>query len=307
MSLAESHDGAPSSARPARRLAATVSRVFGWLPPPGLVLLAIVSIQVGAAIATQLFAAFGPTGMVFLRIGLAALMLLALWRPRLDATVRAHWRLLLLYGLALALLNYCFYQSIARIPLGVAVTIEFMGPLAIAVFGTRRLPEFLWIGLALFGVLLLAPEIGGALDPVGVGYAVLAGIGWAVFILLSVRVGRLFEGGNGLALGMTVAALMLLPFALPDLGGAPAAPGLLLAAFAVALLSTTIPFSLEFEALKRMPPRTYGVLITLEPAIAVMVGAVLLSESLTWRSLLAVTCVTLAAIRITLLDRRGRR
>ena len=299
-SLAQSQpQGSPSSGP----LTTAVSRAFGLIPPPSLLLLAIVSIQVGAALATQLFAALGPTGVVFLRIALAALMLLAFWRPRLDATVRAHAGLLLLFGLVIALLNFSFYQAIARIPLGIAVTIEFMGPVALAVFGSRRLPELLWIGLALFGVLLLAPEIGGDLDPLGVGFAVLGGICWASFVLLSVRVGRLFERGSGLALGMGIAAVLLLPIGVSGLGTALAEPSLLLAAFAVALLSTTIPISLEFEALKRMPPRTYGVLITLEPAIAVMVGAALLGESLTWRSLLAVTCVTAAAIKITLMDR----
>ena len=303
-SLAQSQPQGSPSGGP---FATAVSRTFGLIPPPGLLLLAIVSIQVGAAFATQLFAALGPSGVVFLRIGFAALMLLAFWRPRLDATVRANLGLLLVYGLVIALLNFSFYQAIARIPLGVAVTIEFMGPLALAVFGSRRLPEFLWIGLAVIGVLLLAPDIGPTLDPLGVAFAALGGLCWATFVLLTVRVGRVFERGSGLALGMTIAAIALLPTGLPGLSAGLAEPALLMAAFAVALLSTTIPFSLEFEALKRMPPRTYGVLITLEPAIAVMIGAALLSDSLTWRSLLAVTCVTAAAIKITLLDKGKNR
>lgn len=294
----------PPGGPPSRAPVGALARAYGAVPPPLLVLLAIVSIQVGAAYATQLFAALGPTGTVFLRLGLTALMLLAVSRPRLDRTLRENAGLILLFGATIALLNFSFYQAISRIPLGVAVTIEFLGPLSIAVATSRRLPQFLWIGLALVGVLLLAPKIGPELDPLGIGFAVLGGTCWASFILLSVKVGRAFARGGGLALGMSVGALLLLPFGLLALGTALAAPALLLGALAVALLSTAIPFSLEFEALRQIPPRTYGVLVTLEPAVAVLVGTVLLGETLGPRSLLAVACVTLAAIGITLLDRR---
>ena len=241
--------------------------------------------------------------MVFLRTGFAALLLLIVWRPKLDKTVREHAGLLLLFGASIAVMNLCFYHAIARIPLGIAVTIEFLGPLGIAVATTRRLPELMWIAVALIGVALLSPDIGETLDPLGVVFAAVAGACWGSFVLLSVRIGKLFEHGSGLALGMTVASLLLLPFGYDAVGTAFSDPFLLAAAFGVALLSTTIPLSLEFEALKRIPPRVYGVLITLEPAIAVLVGVVLLSESLTPRILLAVGCVTLAAVMITRMAR----
>ena len=290
----------PDGGPPPRAL----TRVLAAVPPPGLVLLAIVSIQVGAALAVHLFASLGPEGTVFLRVAISALLLFAAWRPALDRQVRDHLGLLLLYGAVMAATNLCFYQALARIPLGIAVTIEFMGPLALAVVTSRRLPDFLWIALAVLGIAMLAPRIGDGLDPVGVGYAVASGIGWGSFILLSKRVGQIFERGNGLALGMAVGALVLMPFGLPASTVVLTEPLLLLAVVGVAILSTTIPFSLEFEALKRMPPRSYGVLVTLEPAVAVMVGAMLLGDALNIRALFAVACVTTAAIGITMFETR---
>ena len=290
---------------PGGGLPALLSRTIGAVPPPGLMLLAIVSIQVGAATATHLFADLGPAGAVFLRIGISAVLLCLAWRPSFDRRVRENAGLLLLYGLVIGAMNLSFYHAIARIPLGIAATIEFMGPLAVAVATSRRLRDFLWIALALGGALLLVPDIGERLDPLGLGFAVLGAAGWASFILLSIRVGRAFERGSGLALGMVVAAVLLVP-----IGGRGAAvafmePELLAIAFAVAVFSTAIPFSLEFEALKRIPPRVYGVLVAMEPAIAVIVGIVLLDQSLTLRTGLAVALVTTAAVGITLFD--GRR
>ncbi len=299
--------GRPPDAPLSDGLAGTAARALSAVPPPGLMLLAIVSTQVGAAVATSLFAALGPDGTVFLRVAFSAVLLMLAWRPRLDRAVRRHLGLLLLYGLVIGTMNFCFYQAIARIPLGIAVTIEFVGPLAVAVATTRRLPDFLWIALAVTGVALLAPDLGERLDPLGVAFAVLAGACWAGFVLLSVRVGKALPKGDGLALGMVAAALVLLPFGQAGAVVAFGDPLLLMAALGVALLSTTIPFSLEFEALKRMPPRVYGILVTLEPAVAVMVGTLLLGEILNLRSLAAVVCVTTAAIGITLLDRRRER
>jgi inner membrane transporter RhtA len=290
---------------PGGALGGIFARVVGAVPPPGLMLLAIVSIQVGAAVAVQLFATLGPEGTVLLRVGISALLLGIAWRPRIDERVRAHLGLLLLFGVLIGAMNLCFYNAIARIPLGIAVTIEFMGPLAVSVATSRRLAHFMWIGLAVFGVLLLAPDFGQRLDPVGLGFAALGGIGWACFIFLSIRVGRIFERGTGLALGMAVAAIFLLPFGFRGAAVAFVEPALLAVAFGVAVFSTAIPFSLEFEALKRVPPRVYGVLVTMEPVIAVIVGIVLLNETLTLRTALAVACVTVAAVGITLFD--GRR
>ena len=291
--------------QPGAGLLAATTRTLGAIPPHGLIVLAILSIQVGAALAIQLFDSLGPGGTVALRVTLSAILLWLAWRPALDANLRRHLGLILLYGLTLAGMNLLFYLSIDRIPLGIAVAIEFTGPLAVAVATSRRLRDFLWIGLAVVGVLLLAPDIGSDLDPLGVLYAALAGVGWGGFVLLSVRVGKAFKAGDGLALGMAVAAIALLPFSLPTVPTLVADPLLLAAALGIAILSTAIPFSLEFEALKRIPPRVYGVLITLEPAIAMAVGLVLLGEVLGPRALAAVACVTAAALGISLAN-RGR-
>lgn len=284
---------------------AVVSRALAAVPPPGLVLLAIVSIQVGATLAIKLFPMLGASGTVFLRVALSALLLAVFVRPAIDGLVRRHAGLLLLYGAVLAATNLLFYESIARIPLGIAVTIEFLGPLALAVATSRRAVDFLWVGLAAFGIALLAPDIGAGLDPLGVAFACLAGVGWASFILLTRRLGQVFEGNRGLCLGMIVAAFCLLPFGIVESAPVLTSPLLALAVLLVAILSTTIPFTLEFQALKRMPPRTYGVLVTLEPAVAVMIAALLLGQSVGFQALIAVACVTLAAIGSTLFGRGG--
>lgn len=303
------HGSQPGPGAPGGRFRRALSRGLGAVPPPLLVLVAILSIQIGAAFAVGLFPALGPNGVVFLRVLISAVLLGLLWRPRLDpelcGQLKAHAGLLLAFGLVIAGMNLCFYQAIARIPLGIAVTIEFVGPLALAVATSRRLPEFLWILLAAAGLLLLTPDIGGNLDPLGVAFALGGAAGWAGFVLIAKRAGQVFDSGIGLTFGMAAAAVMLLPFGAEAVPAALAAPALLLGVLAVALLSTTIPWSLEFEALKRMPARSYGVLVTLEPAAAVAIGILLLGETLTWATALAVACVTAAALGVTLHDRKG--
>jgi inner membrane transporter RhtA len=280
-------------------------RALGAMPPPGLLLLSILSIQIGAVLAIQLFPAFGPVSIVFMRVCFSAVLLIVASRPSIDRTMRTQAGLLLLFGFVIAAMNLCFYLAIARIPLGIAVTIEFIGPLAVAVGTSRRVLDFIWILLALLGIAILAPGVGGSLDPLGVVFALLAAAGWAGFILVSKRVGKIFKGSSGLALGMIIAALLLLPLGVFSGAAVLIEPLFLLGAFVIAVLSTTIPFALEFEALKRLPPRIYGVLITLEPAVAVMAGAILLNESLGPMTLLAVSCVTAAALGITISERRG--
>jgi inner membrane transporter RhtA len=184
------------------------------------------------------------------------------------------------------------------------VAIEFVGPLGVAVLTSRRPREFVWIVLAVGGLVLLTPEIGGGLDPLGVGLALVAGAGWAGFVLISPRVAR-DVGDGGLALAMAVAGLVTLSFALNAGGLERLDPWLLTGALAVALLSTALPLSLEFEALKRMSARAYGVMVTLEPVVAVLVGAVILSQALPPTALLAVACISIAAIGVNLTDRRG--
>lgn len=274
------------------------------VPPPALVLVSIVSIQLGAAVAVGLFDSLGPMSTTFLRIALSAVLLLVARWSQVDARARRHVGLLLLFGLVIGAMNLAFYGSIARIPLGVAVAIEFIGPLGVAALTSRRPREFVWIGLAAGGLLLLAPEIGGDLDPLGVALALVAGAGWAGFVLVSPRVAR-DVGDAGLALAMAIAALFTLPFALGAGGLERLDIALFAGALAVAVFSTSLPLSLEFEALKRMTARAYGVMVTMEPVAAVVVGAVILSQALPPNALLAVALITVAAIGVNITDRRG--
>ena len=281
-----------------------VQRALDAVPPPVLVLLSIISIQLGAVLAIQLFDSLGPIGTVLLRVAISALLLLAFARPALDSHLRRHLPLIILYGVLIGAMNLCFYLAIARIPLGLAVTIEFLGPLGVAVAFSRRPIDFFWVGLAALGIGLLSPSLGQDLDPLGAGFAALAGVGWGFMILVSKKVGRLFTGSSGLALGMAVAAVFLLPFGLAEGSLGALNLTLLLAAFGVALLSTTIPFFMEFEAIKRVSARTYGILVTLEPAVAVLAGVLFLGEALGWNGIFAVACVTLAAIGVTLSEKK---
>ena len=266
------------------------------VPPSGLTLLSILSVQVGAAFAKSLFPTLGPGGTVFLRIGFAALVLLALQRPALRGHSRDDYVAVILFGLVITMMNAAFYAALARLPLGVAVPLEFVGPLGVALAGSRRRLDLLWGALAATGIILLAPipTSHTTIDPIGVAFALLAGCGWAGYILLNIRVGRAFAGNAGLALSMVVAALAALPLGVPVgraiLGG----PRLLLIGVGVALLSTAIPFSLEHAALKRLPAHVFGVLMSAEPAVAAIVGVLLLGEALNARGLLALACVTVA-------------
>ncbi len=296
-------NGTPESPGP-HRDAGTFARAAAAVPPPGLLLVSIVSIQLGAAVAVHLFDSLGPAGTTFLRIVIAAGLLLAVTRRQISADARHHIGLLLLFGCAIGAMNLCFYGAIARIPLGVAVAIEFIGPLGVAALTSRRLRDFVWIGLAVAGLVLLTPDIGGDLDPLGVGLALAAGAGWASFVLISPRVAR-DVGSAGLALAMVAAALFTLPFGLVAGGLDRLDLGLLAGALAVAVLSTALPYALEFEALNRMTARAYGIIVTLEPVVAAMVGALVLGQALPPTALVAIGCVTAAAVGVTLSDRRG--
>ncbi|MEM7294649.1 MAG: EamA family transporter [Pseudomonadota bacterium] len=279
---------------------------FNAIPPPGLVLLAIAAIQIGAGVAIHLFPILGAEGTVAYRILFSVLLLLFAVRRRLGilwSAFRKHWLLLVIFGVCIGAMNLFFYQAIARIPLGAAVTIEFIGPLGIAVFGSRRLSHFLWVSLAVFGIVLLSPISGGDIDSLGVMFALLAGGCWAAFIVLAKRMGQAMPGNDALVVGMTIAAILMLPYAVPVAGELFSNPLVLAVAFGVALLSTTIPFTLEFHALKRMTTRAYGILISLEPAVGALVGAVILGERIGLQGMIAVACVVVAAIGITYTDR----
>src|SRR3954464_5707583 len=215
-----------------------------------LVMGAIASVQVGAAIATTLFDELGPAGTVLLRTGFAAVALLVVWRPRLRGRPAGSVRDAVLFGVVLAGMNLSFYAALDRIPLGIAVALEFTGPFAVAVAGSRRASDLLWVALAAGGIVLLSPAVHGSLDGLGVAFALLAGAFWAAYIVLAARVGRGFRGGEGLAVAMAVAALLLIPVGVVGGGGELARPGLLAVGLTVAVLSSAIPYSLELEALR---------------------------------------------------------
>jgi inner membrane transporter RhtA len=281
-----------------------MSRALGTVPPTGLLLLAIVSVQLGSALAIHLFATLGPSGTVFLRVAFGAVLVAIAAPPTIDRTLRTHAGLILLFGTVIAVQNLCFFHAIARIPLGTAVTIEFMGPLGVAVFSSRRPIDFLWIALAFAGLALLTPDIGTGLDPLGVMFAAVTGCAWAGFILMSVRVGKIFPGGTGLSPAMIVAALILTPFAVTSAEIFQIGPMVLLVVLGVAILSTTIPTVLEFEALKTMPLRKHGIILAIEPIIAMMVGAALLADTIETRGMIAAAAVMSAAIGATFTGRK---
>jgi inner membrane transporter RhtA len=266
------------------------------MPPALMVLLAAGSVQFGSGVAKTLFEDAGPGGTVFLRVAFAAIVLGALWRPRLAGVTGRELALAGLFGLALAAMNTAFYLSIERIPLGVAVTFEFVGPLGVAVFGSRRALDLVWVALAAAGIVLLS-DFGdfGSLDVVGVALALLAGCFWAAYILLGVRVGGAFPGGAGLALAMVVATVVLFPVGVADAGGALLEPGVLVTGAAVAMLSSAIPYSLELEALRKLPAGVFGVLMSLDPAVAALAGYVVLGEILGARELAAIALVVVAS------------
>jgi inner membrane transporter RhtA len=266
----------------------------------GLVLAAAVSPQVGAVIAVSLFDELGPAGAACLRLAIAAIILLAVWRPRLTGDLR----LAAAFGVALGLMNWSFYEAIARIPLGVAVTIEFAGPLLVGVIGSRRPLDVVWVALAAVGIVVLVDPAGGSMDPVGVGFALAAGACWMAYIYLSKRTGAAFPGGSGLALAMAVGALIVLPAGVIQANGALAEPDLLGSALVVALLSSVLPYSLELEALRRLPEAVFGVLMSLDPAIAALVGFVALGQDLGARELVAIAMVVVASIGATSLSHR---
>ncbi len=270
----------------------------GAVPPTSLVLLSIFSVQIGAAIAKNLFADLGPGGTVFLRISFAALVLTLLWRPRIRGYTRREYLVALIFGLTLAAMNFSLYIAIDRIPLGVAVTLEFTGPLGVALVGSRRALDLLWIVLAAAGILLLAPlgVLGTSdLDPVGVMFALLAGTFWASYIIFSARTGSAFPGGTGLVIALCIGTVVLLPIGILGGGYALLEPRLLLLGFGVAMLSAAIPYSLEMKALRKVPARVFGVLMSLEPAVAALVGFIILGERLGTKSIVAILLVSVAA------------
>jgi inner membrane transporter RhtA len=265
------------------------------VPSPALVLGAIASVQFGSAIAATLFARVGPGGAVLLRLVSASIVLLALWRPRLRGRTRRELVLAVMFGVVLAGMNLSFYQALARIPLGVAVTIEFVGPLAVAVSGSRRLLDLVWVTLAAVGILALTHVGAHGLNALGVAFALIAACLWAAYILLNARVGQAFERGTGLALAMLVASVVALPAGVIDGGTRILEPRTIAVGAAVGMLSSAIPYSLELEALRRMPSRVFGILMSIEPAMAALAGFVILGEALRGRDVVAIVLVAAAS------------
>jgi inner membrane transporter RhtA len=274
-----------------------IGRTFVAVPPTVLVMLGIISVQVGSALAKHLFVEVGSFGTVSLRLFFAAAVLVVLWRPslRLD---RRTWMVVVAYGVVLGMMNLCFYLALARIPLGIAVMTEFLGPLAVALLGSRRWLDALWAVLAAGGVVLLM-EGRGDLNLVGFLFALGAGIFWGLYILLGAALGRHTTEGNGLALGMVIAAVVAVPVGVADSGTSLLQPWILLAGLGVALLSSVLPYSLDLEALRKIPPRVFGVLMSLEPAMAALIGLVVLGEALHLTQWLAVLCVVAASAGAT--------
>ncbi|MEA2379781.1 MAG: inner rane transporter RhtA [Thermoleophilaceae bacterium] len=260
-----------------------------------LVLGAVTSVQFGSAFAKGIFDEAGAGGTVFLRVASAAVVLALIWRPPLRGHGRRELLVAVLFGLSLAGMNLAFYSALDRIPLGIAVTFEFVGPLAVAVFGSRRRLDLVWVALAAAGILLLSDFGGADLDGVGVALALLAGGFWAAYILLSVRVGRAFPGGSGLALAMLVATLPLAPVGIADGGAELLSPAVLAVGVGVGMMSSAIPYTLELEALRRLPAGVFGVLMSLEPAVAALAGFVVLGEDLVGREVVAIVMVVAAS------------
>jgi inner membrane transporter RhtA len=260
-----------------------------------MVIGAVTSVQFGAALAKSIFDDVGSGGAVFLRVFWAALALALLWRPRIRGLTRSQLWLVLLFGLSLAGMNFSIYAAIDRIPLGVAVTFEFVGPLAVAVLGSRRALDLLWVALAAAGILLLSDLGGSSLDGVGVALALLAGAFWGIYILLSARVGQAFAGGHGLALAMIVAVVPLAPPGIAQGGSDLLVPSVLVIGFAAGILSSAIPYTLELEALRRLPTGVFGVLMSLEPAVAALAGFVVLGQDLVAREVVAILLVVVAS------------
>jgi inner membrane transporter RhtA len=264
--------------------------------PVAVLIAAMLCFQLGATMAKGLFPAVGASGTAALRLALSAIMLLAVWRPwRLRLTAH-EMRVILIYGLALGWMNFFFYLSLRFIPLGIAVALEFAGPLALAMAASRRAVDFVWILMAGLGLLALLPlGIGSAqLDLVGVGCGLAAGACWALYIYFGRKAGAA-HGGQTTALGMTIGAIVIVPIGAAQAGMQMLSPAILPAALGVALLSSAIPYSLEMLAMPRLPTRTVGVLMSLDPALGAVAGLLFLGESLSWVQWAAIVSIMAAS------------
>jgi len=277
------------------------------LPPVVSILLAVFSVQGGAAIAKGLFPFIGAAATAAVRIGLSALILLAVFRPPVHRFTAAQWRAVVPYGMSIGVMNLIFYQALVRIPLGLAVTLEFVGPLGVAIVSSRRALDGVWVVFAAIGIALITPwhpgSAAGSIDPLGVAIALATGGCWAAYIVLGGRVSRVLTGSVAVATGMSIAAMTVLPFALAGGQLGSFVPHRYAAGVALAVLSSALPFTLEMHALGALPGRTFSILMSLEPAVAALCGLVLLGEHLTTSQWLAVGLVIVASVGATVTAR----
>ena len=266
------------------------------LPAVALVVAGLVCQEVGASIAVLLFPQAGPLGMVLLRLGFSAVILLAVTRPGVRGHSRRDWAAVAVFGVVLATMNGLFYLALERLPLGVTVTIEVLGPLTLSIIAAGRARAFVWAGLALAGVVALAGGGWDRLDGLGVAFALGAAAMWALYILSSARVGAAFAKLDGLAWAMVIGALVAVPFGVVDAGAALLRPDVLALGAAVALLSSTLPYAFELIALRRLAASAFAVLMSLAPAIAALAGFVLLGQHLSWLEAAGIALVIVASV-----------
>lgn len=273
--------------------------------PVGLLLIAMASIQSGASLAKSMFPVVGAQGTTTLRLIFASIIMLLLLRPWRAKFTANTLRTVIVYGMALGGMNFLFYMSLRSVPLGIAVALEFTGPLAVAIYASRKAIDFLWIALAIVGLLLLIPTgaTETAIDLVGAGYALGAGVCWALYILFGQKAGA-ENGIQTAALGVMIAALFVAPIGIVNAGAALLTPSLIPIALGVAILSTALPYSLEMVALTRMPARTFGTLMSIEPAFGTLSGLLFLHEYLSLAQWMAIACIILASVGATLTMRR---
>lgn len=264
-----------------------------------LVVGGIASVQVGAALSKGFFDRVDPTTLVWLRLAFSAVVLLALARPRLRGRTRRDWVVALAFGVTLVMMNWSIYQAFSRIPLGVAVTIELLGPLTLSLVQSRRVVDLLWVTLAALGVVLLGLRGEGEVTLIGVVFSLMAGASWAAYILLSAETGRRWPGLSGLAVASVVGAVGLAPFALVADLPALADPTVLLVGLVVGVMSSVVPYSFELAALRQLPTKVFGVLMSMEPAAAALAGLLLLGERLGALQWLAIACVVAASAGVT--------
>ena len=269
--------------------------------PIGLLLIAMASVQSGASLAKSMFPIVGAQGTTALRLIFASVIMLLLLRPWRAKLTAKSLRTVIVYGMALGGMNFLFYMSLRSVPLGIAVALEFTGPLAVAIYASRRAVDFLWIALAIVGLLLLIPmgETSNGIDLLGVAYALGAGVCWALYILFGQKAGN-DNGVQTAALGVMIAALFVAPFGIIHAGAALLTPALIPVALGVAILSTALPYTLEMVALTRLPARTFSTLMSVEPAFGALSGLLFLQEHLSLAQWLAITCIILASAGATL-------